>query len=118
MLNENKILFDPYQGFIRGNMFESIFDQYGNIYSFKPINEQAKLLTYLDMLEFACIDIGLYLDIYNDDNKKIEYYNELNKEKKRILDEYESKFGPIELCSDYLNRSPWSWDNDPWPWEV
>ena len=33
MLNENKILFDPYQGFIRGNMFESIFDQYGNIYS-------------------------------------------------------------------------------------
>ena len=104
MLNENKILFDPYQGFIRGNMFESIFDQYGNIYSFKTINEQAKLLTYLD--------------IYNDDNKKIEYYNELNKEKKRILDEYEKKFGPIELCSDYLNRSPWSWDNDPWPWEV
>ena len=68
-------------------------------------------LTYSTLLND--LNIGHTLD-----NKKIEYYNELNKEKKRILDEYEKKFGPIELCSDYLNRSPWSWDNDPWPWEV
>lgn len=118
MYNQNNSLYEPYQGFIRGNMFKNIFDQYGKVYDIKPMNEQAELLTYLDMFDFACIDLGLYLDIYCKDENIINLYNEICNEKKKILKQYEEKYGPISLGSQELNNLPWVWNNTPWPWEV
>ena len=110
-------LYEPYQGFIRGNMFKDLFDQYGKVYDIKPMNEQAELLTYLDMFEFACIDLALYLDIYPNDLEMLNIYNQINNEKVNVLSKYEESFGAITQNSKYLNNS-WSWDNSPWPWEV
>ena len=115
MYNQNNNLYEPYQGFIRGNMFKNIFDNYGKIYDIKPINEQAELLTYLDMFNFACIDLGLYLDIYPNDENIIQLYNQLNSEKIKILNKYENSYGTI---SSNNNSNNWSWNNTPWPWEV
>lgn len=117
MYNKSIELFEPYQGFIRGNMFPSLFDQYGRIYDIKPMNEQAELLTYIDIFDFALIDLGLYLDVYPDNQKAIEVYNKFLQEKKNIVKKYEESYGPITLNSDALNTLPWSWDNNPWPWE-
>jgi len=58
MYNKQIELYEPYQGFIRGNMFPELFDQYGRIYDIKPMNEQAELLTYIDIFDFALIDEG------------------------------------------------------------
>lgn len=118
MYNKNNDLFEPYQGFIRGNMFKNIFVPFGKIYEIKPMNEQAELLTYIDMLEFACIDIGLYLDIYPDNEQMIQVYNQLREEKKKWKRQYEDSYGPLTLGSKALNVSPWAWDDNPWPWEV
>lgn len=118
MYNQNNSLFEPYQGFIRGNMFQYIYDNYGKVYEIKPVNEQAELLTYLDMFDFACIDLGLYLDIFPKDENIIHLYNEINDEKKNVLKKYEENYGPINLGSKQLNNIPWAWDNTPWPWEV
>ncbi len=118
MHTENNELFEPYQGFIRGNMFKKLFSPFGKTYEIKPMNEQAELLTYIDMLDFACIDIGLYLDIYSDNTQMIQLYNQLNMEKKKCKKEYEDTYGPLTLGSNALNVSPWAWDDNPWPWEV
>lgn len=115
MYNQNNNLYEPYQGFIRGNMFKNLYDNYGKIYDIKPINEQAELLTYLDMFDFACIDLGLYLDIYPNDETIIQLYNQLNSEKMKILNKYEKAYGTI---SSNNNSNNWSWNNTPWPWEV
>lgn len=115
---KNNILVEPYQGFIRGNMFKNIFDQYGKIYDVKPMNEQAELLTYLDMYEFACIDLALYLDVNPNDQEIINLYNQLNNEKVNVMSKYEESFGPITQNSKYINMGYWAWDNSPWPWEV
>ena len=72
MYNENGNLFEPYQGFIRGNMFQDLYSSFGKVYEIKPMNEQAELLTYIDMLDFACIDLGLYLDIDPDNIQMIQ----------------------------------------------
>ena len=81
------------------------------------MNEQAKMLTELDALGFAMIDLNLYLDVFPNDNEKINLYNQYRKEKEGLLREYEDKYGPITLNSDSLNSYPWAWNNIPWPWD-
>ena len=112
-------LYDPYNGFIRGNLFKDLYDPYKlkEPYEIKPMNEQAELLTYIDALGFSMIDLNLYLDIYPNDKKAINLFNQYRKEKESLVNQYESKFGPITLNSDSLNSYPWAWDDMPWPWD-
>jgi len=116
---KNSNLFDPYIGFISGNMFPDLYNSYklSNPLEIEPMNEQAELLTYIDALSFATIDLGLYLDLYPDDKNIIQLFNKYREQKKQYKMEYEKKFGPLLLSSDALNAYPWAWDNTPWPWE-
>ena len=63
---QNKQIYDPYNGFIRGNMFPELYNSYklNKPLEITPMNEQAELLTYVDALTFAMIDLNLYLDVY------------------------------------------------------
>jgi len=116
--NQNN-LYNPYEGFIRGNMFRNLYDPYKNEKPFQiqPMNEQAEMLTNLDSLGFAMIDLNLYLDVFPDDRNSIELFNQYRKQHKDLLKQYENKYGPIVLSSDAMNVYPWAWDNKPWPWE-
>jgi len=117
-VNKNNI-FDPYNGLIRGNLFPDLYNSYKieDPFEIKPANEQAELLTYIDALEFACIDLALYLDIYPDDKEAIEMYNNYRISLGEYMIAYQQKFGPITKTSDTLNSYPWKWNNSPWPWE-
>ena len=116
---KNNKLYDPYNGLIRGNLFKNLYDPYKakEPYEIKPMNEQARLLTDIDALGFAMIDLNLYLDVFPNDREKIALYNQYRKEKESMLKEYESKYGPITTNSDSLNTYPWAWNNMPWPWD-
>ena len=109
-------LFEPYQGFIRGNMFKNIFDQYGKVYDVKPLNEQAELLTYIDIYNFACIDLKLYLDINENDEELINIYNMYSAELKKYMMEYENKYGPLTENSIFM-KDGGNWLSQ-FPWEV
>jgi len=112
-------LYEPYNGFIRGNMFENLYDPYKvkEPFEIRPMNEQAELLTYIDSLKFAMIDLNLYLDVYPNDKKAIDLFNQYRNQKNQLTEQYESKFGPLLLSSNSLNNYPWAWDDRPWPWE-
>ena len=101
-------------------MFEGLYDPYKlkEPYEIRPMNEQAELLTYIDSLSFACIDLGLYLDIYSNDKNAIDLFNQYRMQKKQLIEEYQNKYGPLLLSSDSLNSYPWAWDDQPWPWEI
>ena len=111
--------YDIYDGYIRGNMFKGLYKPYkkNEPFDIKPMNEQAELLTYIDALCFAMIDLDLYLDVNPNDTEMIKLYNKYRNEKETYTDEYESKFGPLTLSSKALERYPWSWINMPWPWD-
>ena len=119
MANTSNTLFDPYNGFIRGNMFRNLYDPYKNNepYEIKPMNEQAELLTYIDALSFAMVDLGLLLDVNPNNQDAIKLFNQYREEKENLTKEYESKYGPISLDSDSLNSYPWAWKDMPWPWD-
>ena len=117
--NYKNMNYDIYEGFIRGNMFKALYDPYkkSEPYDIKPMNEQAELLTYIDALSFAMIDLDLYLDVNPNDKEVINLYNKKKKKKSSYIEEYESKYGPLTLNSKVLERYPWSWINMPWPWD-
>lgn len=111
--------YNPYDGFIRGNMFKNLYDPYkqDRPYQIQPMNEQAEMLTNIDSLGFAMIDLNLYLDVFPNDRSTLELFNQYRNQKNELLKQYEAKFGPIVLSSDSLNTYPWAWDDKPWPWE-
>lgn len=112
-------LYDAYEGFIRGNMFPDLYNQYkvSKPFDVQPMNEQAQLLTYVDALSFAAHDINLYLDNFPNDCAMIELYNHYRMEMKRAMKQYENSYGPLFVTSDATNKQPWSWNSVPWPWE-
>ena len=117
--NNSNSLFDPYNGLIRGNLFRNLYDPYnsGEPYEIKPINAQAEILTNIDALSFAMIDLGLFLDVNPNNQDAIELFNQYREKKKDLTKEYEFKYGPITLDSDSLNSYPWVWKDMPWPWD-
>lgn len=110
-------LYDIYNGFIRGNMFPDLYNQYkiAKPFDVRPMNEQAELLTKVDAYCFAAHDVALYLDTHPNDQEMIRLYDSLNGEVKKVTKEYENKFGP--LLKNGATGYPWTWNNSPWPWE-
>ena len=76
-ININDI-FDPYTGFIRGNMFPDLYNQYkiNKPYEIEPMNEQAQILTTIDALCFSAHDLNLYLDTHPNDRDMIQLFNQ------------------------------------------
>lgn len=110
-------LYDVYNGFIRGNMFPDLYNQYKltRPYDVKPMNQQAELLTKVDAYSFAAHDLNLYLDTHPNDQEMIELFKEYVQDKERSIKEYETKFGPLFV--DDSMTYPWAWNDLPWPWE-
>lgn len=116
--NDDQILV-PYQGFIRGNMFDSLYDLYKNYKpkELDPSTERETLLYQLMQYKFALKDLNLYLDTNPNDKNAIELFNKYLKIEKQTSDKYEKMYGPLVVNSDNVNDNSWEWVNSPWPWE-
>ena len=108
------------EGFIKGNMFNNLYQGYKNYTPVMPkANSQREmLLNKLLEYKFAMIDLGLYLDVNPNDTSLINLYNEYLQEEKKLCMQYEKSYGPLTLDSMNLGQNNWVWDNGPWPWEV
>ncbi len=118
-MNAQQNLYEPYQGFIRGNMFENLYIPYKltRPYEVEPMNEQAELLTYIDSLTFAAHDLNLYLDNFPNDQQMIQKFNDFRMQANQAIENYENAYGPLFVNSNANSVTPWAWDNRPWPWE-
>lgn len=116
--NPNSV-YDPYAGFLKGNMFPNLYNSYkiSKPIEIRPTSEREQMLAVLDSLDFATIDINLYLDIYPNDKDMIELFNQYRMEANKLREEFESSFGPLLTSSNASMAYPWAWDNKPWPWE-
>lgn len=117
--NEISSILESYEGFKKGNMFGNLYDQYRNYKpgDLKAISEREDMLMQLQELKFALIELGLYLDLNDNDRNAIKIFNEYQRKEKELCKMFESKYGPLTFDSmEYKNT--WTWDNGPWPWEV
>lgn len=78
--------------------------------------QRDELLKELMELDFIAIDMSLYLDTHNDNQKALNEYNNVIKAADVVRTKYESENGP--LCS-FRSMQPdgWKWVDNPWPWQ-
>ena len=117
-MNNNSNLFNPKDGFEKGNMFSNLYSEYKN---YKPINpkinnDRERLLNDISSICFASHELNLYLDIHPEDQSMISLFNDYKMKEKELISEFENKYGP--LTTNSIMKNPFSWEEEKWPWEV
>ena len=115
--NTNNVnLFNPKEGFEKGNMFENTYSGYKNYkpQELRPSSEEEKLLYSIQTICFAAHDLNLYLDMHPEDQSMITLFNDYLKKEEELIKEYESKYGPMTVKEGSMNK----WVTNKWPWEV
>ena len=119
MNNSNINLADPKEGFLRGNLFNNLYDPYKN-YKYgilNPTNQKEELLYNILMYKFALTELNLYLDTNPNDSQMLNLYNKYLNEEKKLCNQYEKTYGPLTTDSENLGNTSWKWNKSPWPWE-
>lgn len=119
IMNNNPSLVTPSIGYDRGNLFANLYEQYRNYRpdDLRASNEQERLFLELSRMSFAAHEINLYLDLNPNDISMIRLFNDYRKKSNELMKEYESKYGPLNIMSDSLEQTPFTWEKSPWPWE-
>lgn len=118
-MNQSKELLEPYEAFIRGNLYNNLYQQYKNYRPTRlvPNNEQAELLLNVDQLTFAAHELNLYLDIFPDNQMMIKLFNQYTEMANEAVKKYEEKYGPLTVSAQ-SNLDTFSWQAYSWPWEM
>jgi len=118
-MNSNNNLYTPNEGYIKGNMFKNLYDPFKNYVPAKLSANSPKeeLLINLGQMHFAMHEANLYLDNFPNDMNMLNKFNEFRKSYEALLNDYQSKYGPIEITSPYMTNTPFAWSNDKFPWD-
>ena len=73
-----------------------------------------EMMNRIKGLNFAIIELGLYLDTHVDDNKALCLHRKYCKEYRELTDKYQKVYGPLTI--EYPCNK-WRWLEEPWPWE-
>jgi len=73
-----------------------------------------ELIQKIKELDFAVIDVGLYLDTHPEDQKAICLHKDYCNKLKKLKDVYQKIYGPLTI---YFPCNKWRWIEEPWPWE-
>ncbi|MFD2371948.1 spore coat protein CotJB [Brevibacillus sp. GCM10020057] len=77
-----------------------------------------KLLTELQAIDFALVELNLYLDTHPHDVQAIEQFNELTQQRWKMASDFEALYGPLMNFGRSYSGYPWQWNDTPWPWQV
>lgn len=70
----------------------------------------------LRKIEFAIVDVALYLNAYPESECALAYYHKLIEERKCLLQKIHETCGPTTLY-DNVSETCWKWIEGPWPWQ-
>ncbi len=73
-----------------------------------------EMIHQIKALNFAVIELGLYLDTHHDDQRALCLHREYTKQLKELKDQYQRVYGPLSI---YYPCNKWRWLEEPWPWE-
>lgn len=117
--NTNLNLYGPYEGYLKGNLFKNLYEEYKK---YKPVSlsfstEKEEKLFNINQICFAMHELNLLLDIYPNDKNIIKKYVDYQNIEATLQKEYEEEYGPLNTSS-INNTTPFEWVNTPFPWEV
>ena len=106
MMNNNYNNFTAYMINNDNNMSE---------YECNQFNEtREEMMNKIKSLNFAIIELGLYLDTHPEDEKTLCLHRKYCKEYRELTDKYQKIYGPLTI---HFPCNKWRWLEEPWPWE-
>lgn len=81
-------------------------------------SRQKELLKEIMAVGFTAMDFHLYLDTHPEDARALSDYAATTEELRRLVRQYEDRYGPLTLMSPYAAQERWRWIEEPWPWEM
>ena len=90
-------------------------DENGSMRASTPTKFHATLAE-LQALDFAIVELALYLDTHREDMEALELYRKYQELYDRCREVYEKKYGPLNHIS--ARDGGYTWLDDPWPWEL
>jgi spore coat protein JB len=78
----------------------------------------AKELEELQKVDFALVELTLYLDTHPTDMQSVQQFNQLSQRRNQLAYDFEMKYGPLLQYGHSFSRFPWQWADSPWPWQV
>ena len=115
----NLNLFNPYEGYLKGNAFKDEYKPYKN-YRVAKLNinsEKEEMLVNIGQYSFMMHDINLYLDVHPNDSDALQKFTEYRNKLNDLITKYERKYGPLGVKGNINNSTPFSWVTENWPWE-
>lgn len=111
---ENPPKYEPRKALVRGTLFPGLDLPFMGMVNKneKPVTP----LTELQAMAFALQELALYLDTHREDQEALEMYRAYQKMYHQGRMEYSKMCGP--LSHDIPTEGPYSWLDDPWPWEI
>lgn len=82
------------------------------------MDQRRRELLRIMELEFAAIDLNLFLDTHPDEQSALADYNAVAQELMRAKMAFESRYGPIMNYGHGMSEGTWRWVEEPWPWEI
>ncbi|WP_124727987.1 spore coat protein CotJB [Staphylospora marina] len=79
---------------------------------------QLKILQRLQEVDFALVELTLYLDTHPHDQEAFDLYKRYAKKSHKIREIYESRYGPLLQYGLGRQGSRYRWHKGPWPWEL
>ncbi len=79
------------------------------------MDNRQRLMRKIQQHGFAMLEAGLYLDGHPSCPKAMQFFNKQREIYLKLVEEYETTFGPLTMKGDYGNV--WNWVQGPWPWE-
>lgn len=80
--------------------------------------KQAQMLREIQALEFAAIELTLYLDTHPNEKEPLNDYRMVSERLNQLKAQYERMYGPLSAYGFSPTEYPWRWIESPWPWEV
>ena len=76
--------------------------------------QRREMMNEIRSLDFAIIELALYLDTHPDDEKALCLHRKYAKEVKELKDKYQKVYVPLTIN---YPCNKWRWLEEPWPWE-
>lgn len=80
--------------------------------------KQAQMLREIQALEFAAVELTLYLDTHPGEQEPLNDYNTVAERLNQLKAQYERLYGPLAAYGSSPVEHRWRWIEEPWPWEV
>ncbi len=104
-------------GYLRGNMEEGTYIPYKNYQPRLASNLSVKdsLMMNLQMYDFACNELNLYLDLNPQDEEALSLFREYKTKYDELCMKYTKEYSPIKQTIEVASNN-WRW-MCPWPFE-